>query len=239
MKYIFLQSFLFSIIFGYIGCTTLPLKPLENDKKITIALDSLCDLTGQYRNLSPSMETLFPIALSPEYIEAIEYDNVSGNNNSLKIYQNLLLPIQSNKSVSSTYKLKGDVELVEYGTAKDIDERIINFHYLGVFGFLLTNNNDMAAHVQYRFYLANASGIPVDSFLVMGISSGDPLLKSRRQLMGEANSFAMFELRQMLLHSIADKNNINLDYKITDRFSDEHAATKRIELINELLLNKR
>lgn len=224
----------YSLFFIFISCSSVPVKPLLEQQRIPIRIQPFQDLTGQYKFLTPSFDSLMLIVSSPALIEVIEPDEYIKGYSYQRTYQNPIRLLGLGDKEKAKFQLTGEVELISYGPLKDIDSRIATYSLFGLFGLALSNNTDLAAYVQYRIFLNDSNGNTIDNFLVIGISSGDRTKKSRKQLMMEANLIAACNFKFQFIQSLS-KQNISADFQTIKRFSDAQAVEYSLESMKNLM----
>ena len=214
------------------ACSSVPIKSLPETQRIPITIQPLTDLTSQYKLFQPSFDSIVSVILSPGIVEVLDPGN--GQGCKVILYQNPVRIFRPYDKITAQYQLTGDVELISYGSSKDIEDRISTYALFGLLGLSLSDNNDMAVCVQYRIYLRDSKGDVVDTYLVVGSSSGNPEEKSRIQLTSEANALAAYNFCGQLLKSLS-KLGYNYQMQKKGRISNESAYNKRIEIVNKLL----
>jgi len=230
-----MKKILVIFIFTFIGCASTSLPIIPDTQRIKVGIDSICDLTGQYHTISPTFDSLFYKVTFPSFIEVFDEVDPLDGHPTLKEYQNPMIPVHCNHNIKPKYRIEGDAELISYGSAKDIDDRITTYHFFGLLGLLLSKSNDMAVEIQYRFRIIDTSNTIIDSLLIIGISSGNPQEKSRRQMMSEANAAAVCELCEKLFYSILKHDHVAVDNKTIGRYCHGEALAKHIEIVQNLL----
>ena len=140
-------------------------------------------------------------------------------------YQNPLLPI--NSSHDATVTVVGEVERISYEPAEEVEDRIEAYALGGLLWLVLSSRKgEMAAYAQYRFTIKDISDHTLDSFLIIGVSAGDPQEKSRKELMAEANYIAAEEFAGELVLRIAKLNDLTLEH-LASRYVDPEERARR------------
>jgi hypothetical protein len=230
MKYYIFYFIVLSFLIS--ACSSVPIKPLPETQRIPITIQPLNDLTSQYKLFQPSFDSLISVIFAPGIVEV--FDPGNGQECRVFLYQNPIRILRPDDKITAQYQLSGDVELISYGSLKDIEDRIAIYSLFGLLGLSLSDNNDMAVCVQYRICLRDSKGDVVDNILVVGSSSGNPEEKSRIQLTSEANAVAACNFRGQLLKSLS-KHGYDYQTKKISWISNKSAYNKCIEIVNNLL----
>lgn len=215
--------------------------PIPEKERIQVLIQPMEDLTGQYKSVFPTMDSLITLTSSLSLVDMIEPDEELNHVMNQVICQNPIRLLRQGNNGMPKFKVSGEVEIISYGPLKDIDRRIATYSLFGLIGLAVSNDNDLAAYVQYRIYVKDSHDNQVDSFLVIGISSDDPYKKSRKQLMSEANLIAAYNFQSQFTQCLI-KQGFNLITQNVDKFSEaksvEHALAFMKNLLNPKELNK-
>lgn len=226
-----------SIIYFFLNsCSPIAVtvKPIPETERIPVLVQPFEDLTGQYKSLYPTMDSLIALTSSVPLINMVEPDDELKHVMRQVICQNPVRLLRINDEVMPKFSINGEVEIVSYGPIKDIDRRIATYSLFGLLGLALSGDNDLAAYVQYRIYLKDSEGNQIDSFLVVGISSDDPIKKSRKQLMLEANLIAAYNFQSQFIQCLM-KQGINLISQDLAKFSEKRSVEHALAYMKDLL----
>ena len=210
------------------------LQPIPEQQRTLIKINQFEDLTGQYKYLNPSLDSLLSLTSSLPIIDVIDDDVRLRDEGDQLAYQNPIRLLHALDVGKAKYQVNGDVELISYGPVSNIEKRISAYAFLGLLGLALSRNNDMAAYVQYRIFIKDSNDNLLESILVSGISSDNPNVKSRKQLMFEANLLAAYNLQNRLIQFYI-KNGLIADSQIIAHFSKREAINHALEYMINLL----
>lgn len=202
------------------GCSSSPLKPIVENHRHIISFLPFEDISGTYTTLSKPLELLTSSILSGDFVETIEL-SAFGNMNVIRKYPNPFKPVLNGNVSNAQFIVRGEVERLSYEPVKNIKGDIVNFALFGLLWLAFSGDDDMGAYLQYRIYISDDNGTPIDSFVTIGASYGEIDKVSRKQLMDEANSVAAYELSARLLKRLMEKYNWNLPSRIEDLSKDK------------------
>jgi hypothetical protein len=192
------------------------IKPVNFENRIPVRFGSITDLTGCYRQMAPSFDSVFNVILSKGFVFTIQY---YGGDAELRASPNPFYKFDEKMDSVKPISIVGDVELISYEPIDEI-ERIASRRgdfrstWIELAG---PRGSDMAAFVQYRFYIFKDTAL-IDSFMTVGISYGDGKEVSRRALMLKANTLAAWFAMSKLVLKIKDAFHLEISSKIADRF---------------------
>lgn len=198
----FLMSFVFAC-----SDPEFTLKPLES--RINITILPLLSLATDYQNLDISMDSLAIISLKTDFVEAEE--PIDWDAHVLMAYQNPFRASSIHERHNTTFYVTGEAERIAYEPIIEVKKYISAYGQWGLLGLAtVQSTRDMAAFVQYRFKVKDSTGNSIDSFLVVGTSSGDPKTYSRSQLMREANYLAACQFANQLAYRLYKSRRISI-----------------------------
>ncbi len=192
------------------------IKSFNFEKKIPIRFGPITDLTGCYAQVSPSFDSLFNVILSKDFVFTIKY---YGGDAELRASPNPFHKFDEQKDTVKPISIVGDVELISYEPIDEIERIALR---RGDFRSTWTEfagprGSDMAAFVQYRFYILGDTAL-VDSFVTVGISYGDNKEVSRRTLMLKSNTLAAWLAMSKLVLKVKDAFHLEFPSRVADRF---------------------
>lgn len=191
------------------ACSTKPLKPIEENLRQTITIVPITDLTANYTSLPVPFDSAAMTALSSDFVEVIE---PIGTGPELRVYANPFRFIKSSLASKPSFTVRGEVERIAYEPASQIKKMVMTYALSGL--LVSGSDQDMGAFMQYRFYIYDAINAPIDSFVVVGASTGDRDKVSRRMLMAEANRVAACNFVSDLLLHLKRKYDWNLPNRL-------------------------
>ena len=205
----------FIIFFSiFIGCSSPPLKPIPMEQRYPLVIKPMEDLTGDYQGSFLPFEKLITPVLLDDYIGVHEPKTSRNEFSYIKIYPNPIRLVNLEGNENSANVMTGEVERIAYEPYNNIKGAIATYAIEGLLGLLMTGEDgDMAGYVQYRFHLCTSNGVPIDSFVVIGVARGNVEQFSRRQLLEKANRKALYLFPIKLLEYVDKRVNWNLPSK--------------------------
>ncbi len=233
MKYLLL---IICTIFILSSCSpgNVTLQPIPEQQRTFIKINPFEDLTGQYKYLNPSMDSLISLTSSLPIIDVIDDDVRLRDEGDQVAYQNPIRLLRTYNVGKAKYQVNGEVELISYGPVSNLDKRISAYSFFGLLGLALSRNNDLAAYLQYRIFIKDSNDNLLESFIVSGISSDNPNSKSRKQLMFEANLIAAYSLQSRLIQFYI-KNGLVAESQTIAHFRKQEVFNHALEYMLSLL----
>ncbi len=223
-------------MFILVSCssTVETISPIPEQQRVPIEIKPFEDLTGQYKSIYPSFESLITHTSSLSMIDVIEEDDRLVDERHQVTYQNPIRLINSRDIEKANFQIDGEVELISYGPINNIDNKIAAYSFFGILGLAFSQDNDLAAYVQYRIFIKDSKGNLLERFLVSGLSSDDPNGKSRKQLMSEANLIAAYSFQSQLIQFFR-KQGIDTKSQLINHFSKIYALKHALDYMNNIL----
>jgi len=126
----------------------------------------------------------------------------------------------------NSLKIRGDIEIINYGETIAIEKQIYSGSFLGILFQAAINDIErknrgtiMAGLVQYRLIIYNSSSLLVDTIVARGFSVGSLQSVDRRQMISEANQMAACQLVSELFIKWHQKYFPSLDKKYVGKAS--------------------
>jgi len=193
--------------------------------RVNLFLPALVSYAGDYSLMPVSFDSLARLILLDPYIDILSPDKLEKRRVVSTNYQNPLLPVY--QPLPNAVTVTGEVERISYEPANQVEDRIVSYALGGLLGLAAAGQDGtMAACIQYRFSIKDFNNRTLDSFLIIGASSGDPNKRSRKELMAEANYIAAANCASQLVMRIAKLYNLSLDHLPSESLIHEVAISK-------------
>ncbi len=217
------------------GCSPLNFTLKPYTPKIGIIISPLENLAADYQYAQIPMDSLAAIAVGNDFIEVEEFDPNYGS--IIMAYQNPFRYLPNNLRNEASYFIRGEVERFAYEPIVEVKKYIENYALYGWLGLALSkeDNKAMGAYVQYRFYVMDKKGITIDSFLIVGASSGDPKVVSRKKLTEKANYIAAYQFSAYLASRFTKEHKISVQRQQVEYYYPSERMWRYVEYMKELI----
>jgi hypothetical protein len=190
----------------FFGCTPKEaLKPLETAKRIKVRITSFEDLTGTYDKTLDRVEQRTRGLLDSSFIREVFISR--DNRYNLWTYQN---PLINDDSSTNVIEIKGEVERCSYEKKVDINERISSYHFFGIWGMSNYRDSDLCGFIQIRVRVFDSLHRQIDSTVIVGVSCGNIIEHSRKEIISKAISNASYNMMVNILDILSNKYSINV-----------------------------
>jgi hypothetical protein len=216
------------------ACSSAPRTLIPYSPRISVCIPPLVTNTADYALLPVPLDSLLRVALRADYIDVASATKFQGQKTFT--YQNPFTPVTDSPSPSGSFLARGIVERIAYEPVSEIESRIATYALTGLLGLWVSaGGGELGAYVQYRYYIVDPQGIPVDTFLVIAVSTGDVYDKSRNQLMAEANYLAAGQFAEQLISWVARDQRYHIEYLVSDFQTDSERRTNCIRYFERQL----
>ncbi len=207
-------------VFLLIGCAVTIPPPFPVQQRIECLIAPLEDLTGIYKAVKPSFETILTSKMMEDYAQHIDKGPTQGYKKKT-ILTNVFIPLiisleidsstendiveTFGKSSNADLLIKGTVDQLSYGSPMDIEKYIasyVAFGLLGVGSSAKSDKEKRAGFVEYRFKVYKLPDEKfLDSFIIQGAHSSS--ISGRQEIIKKANEIVTEELVYQLNNKIA------------------------------------
>ena len=167
------------------------------------------DLTGVYEKSIERVENKSSALLDSNFIQNIVFSEPL-NGFFLSTRQNPLKSVSDKDTSINVIEVRGEIERCSYEKKEDINERLLSYHFFGLFGLSGHKDSDPCGFIQIRLKLFGFDRTLIDSAIIMGVSCGDIMQQSRKELISKAISQASHNLVNELLDKLIKKYQLKV-----------------------------